>query len=52
MQKGLKVYSKAVPQATFVDIEKKMREENFKVFLIALVLSPSTVRSSAPRSDN
>lgn len=36
----MKIYSKAVPQATFADIEKKMREEDFKVFLIALVISP------------
>ncbi|KAL2005611.1 hypothetical protein VTN00DRAFT_10104 [Thermoascus crustaceus] len=35
-REGLKVYSKAAPQATFVDIEKKMREENFKIYLIAL----------------
>ncbi|KAM0117051.1 hypothetical protein ACP6JC_006374 [Aspergillus fumigatus] len=35
-REGLKVYSKAVPQATFVDIEKKMREENFNIYLIAM----------------
>lgn len=35
--KALQVYSKAVPDATFVDIEKKLREENFNIFLIALV---------------
>ena len=31
------MYSKAVPQATFVDIEKKMREDNFNIYLIAMV---------------
>jgi hypothetical protein len=31
------MYSKAVPTATFADIEKKMRQENFEVFLVALV---------------
>jgi hypothetical protein len=31
------MYSKAVPTASFADIEKKMRQENFKIFLIALV---------------
>ncbi|GFF62378.1 DNA-binding protein HEXBP [Aspergillus lentulus] len=35
-REGLRVYSKAVPQATFVDIEKKMREENFNIYLIAM----------------
>lgn len=34
---SFKVYSKAAPQATFVDIEKKMREEDFKIYLIAMV---------------
>ncbi|KAK2741191.1 hypothetical protein FQN55_008454 [Onygenales sp. PD_40] len=33
---GIKMYSKAVPMATFADIEKKLREENFKVYLIGL----------------
>lgn len=36
-QQSLKIYSKAVPQATFVDIEKKLREEDFKIYLIAMV---------------
>ncbi|KAL2386934.1 hypothetical protein RJZ90_000240 [Blastomyces dermatitidis] len=35
-REGMKVYSKAVPLATFDQIEKKMREENFKVYLIGL----------------
>ncbi|KAJ5570007.1 uncharacterized protein N7459_009437 [Penicillium hispanicum] len=35
-REALQVYSKAVPSATFADIEKKMREENFKIHLIAL----------------
>ncbi|PGH09102.1 hypothetical protein GX51_00856 [Blastomyces parvus] len=35
-REGIKVYSKAVPLATFDQIEKKMREENFKVYLIGL----------------
>ncbi|OAX80629.1 hypothetical protein ACJ72_05035 [Emergomyces africanus] len=33
---GIKMYSKAVPLATFDQIEKKMRQENFKVYLIGL----------------
>lgn len=35
-REGLKIYSKAVPDATFVNIEKKMREEDFKIYLIAM----------------
>lgn len=35
--KAIQIYTKAVPEATYVDIEKKMREEGFKIFLIALV---------------
>ncbi|PGH15290.1 hypothetical protein AJ79_02455 [Helicocarpus griseus UAMH5409] len=35
-REGIKIYSKAVPLATFDEIEKKMRAENFKVHLIAL----------------
>ena len=31
------MYSKAVPTATYVDIEKKMRAEDFAVYTIALV---------------
>lgn len=34
---ALQVYSKAVPLSTYADIEKKMREEDFKIHLIALV---------------
>lgn len=37
MTQGLKVYSKSLPQATFVDIENKLREEDLKFYLIALV---------------
>ncbi|KAJ5949563.1 Zinc knuckle CX2CX4HX4C [Penicillium verhagenii] len=33
---ALKVYSKAVPKATYVDIEKKMREDNFPLYIIAI----------------
>ncbi|EER45443.1 zinc knuckle transcription factor [Histoplasma capsulatum var. duboisii H88] len=33
---GIKIYSKAVPMATFDEIERKMREENFEVYLIGL----------------
>ncbi|KAJ5454483.1 uncharacterized protein N7458_005439 [Penicillium daleae] len=33
---AIQIYTKAVPDATYVDIEKKMREEGFKIFLIAL----------------
>lgn len=36
-KQSFKIYTKAVPQATFVDIEKKMREEEFKIYLIAMV---------------
>lgn len=35
--KAFQIYTKAAPDVTYVDIEKKMREEGFKVFLIALV---------------
>jgi hypothetical protein len=37
--KAIQIYTKAVPDATYVDIEKKMRDEGFKIFLIALVRS-------------
>lgn len=37
---NLKIYSKASPEATFVDIEKKMREDDFKIYLIAMVSIP------------
>ncbi|KAI5299789.1 hypothetical protein KEM55_001766, partial [Ascosphaera atra] len=33
---AFKIYSKAVPEATLVDIEMKMREEKFKIYLIGL----------------
>ncbi|KAJ5606305.1 hypothetical protein N7510_009086 [Penicillium lagena] len=33
---ALSIYSKAVPAATFVDIEKKMRDDNFNIYFIAL----------------
>ncbi|KAJ6135334.1 zinc knuckle transcription factor [Penicillium capsulatum] len=35
-REAFKVYTKAVPTATYVDIEKKLREEKFNVYLIAL----------------
>ncbi|KAJ5380104.1 zinc knuckle transcription factor (CnjB) [Penicillium cataractarum] len=35
-REAIQIYTKAVPQTTYVDIEKKMREEEFKIFLIAL----------------
>ena len=35
--KAIRIYSKAVPDATFVDIEKRMREENCGLYLIAEV---------------
>ena len=38
---GIKIYSKAVPQATFADIERKMREDNFNIYLIAMVRAGS-----------
>ncbi|KAK2768590.1 hypothetical protein FQN54_000446 [Arachnomyces sp. PD_36] len=34
---GLKVYSKAAPAATFVEIEKQLRGENAKIYIIGLV---------------
>jgi hypothetical protein len=34
---ALKIYTKAVPDASFVDIEEKMRQESFNIYLIALV---------------
>lgn len=36
-KQAFKVYSKAAPQATLVNIEKKMREEDFNIYLIAMV---------------
>ena len=33
----MEIYTKAAPDATYVDIAKKMREEEFRIFLIALV---------------
>lgn len=39
-KQGIKIYSKAVPSATFVDIEKKLREKNSKIYIIALVRCP------------
>lgn len=38
-KKALKIYSKAVPDATFVDIENKMRQDNLNFYLIAMVSS-------------
>ncbi|KOC12395.1 zinc knuckle transcription factor (CnjB) [Aspergillus flavus AF70] len=35
-KKALKIYSKAVPDATFVDIENKMRQDNLNFYLIAM----------------
>ncbi|KAJ0414352.1 hypothetical protein BJY00DRAFT_33021 [Aspergillus carlsbadensis] len=35
-REALKIYTKAVPDASFVDIEKKMRQESFNIYLIAL----------------
>lgn len=35
--KAILVYSKAVPLETYVDIEKKMREQNFVIRIIGLV---------------
>lgn len=35
--KALQVFSKAAPEATYVEIEKKMREENFSLYTIAVV---------------
>ena len=38
-RQALKIYSKAVPDATFVDIENKMRQDNLNFYLIAMVSS-------------
>lgn len=35
--KALQVYSKAAPKATYVEIEKKMRQDNFLLYTIAVV---------------
>lgn len=35
--KALQVYSKAAPEATYVEIENKMREDNFPLYTIAVV---------------
>ncbi|UCK57335.1 hypothetical protein AFCA_000265 [Aspergillus flavus] len=35
-REALKIYSKAVPDATFVDIENKMRQDNLNFYLIAM----------------
>ncbi|GES60959.1 zinc knuckle transcription factor [Aspergillus terreus] len=35
-REGVRIYSKAVPHATFVDIEKRMREDNFCFYMIAM----------------
>ncbi|KAJ5345040.1 hypothetical protein N7452_003044 [Penicillium brevicompactum] len=35
-REALKIYSKSSPEETFADIEKKMREEAFKIHIIAL----------------
>lgn len=40
MKQTLQAYSKAVPEATYQGIAKKMREESFKLFLIGLVSLP------------
>ncbi|KAJ5732533.1 hypothetical protein N7493_004014 [Penicillium malachiteum] len=42
---ALKVYSKSKPLATYVDIEKKMREEKFNIYLIAMEKDPVDVMS-------
>ncbi|RDW93447.1 putative zinc knuckle transcription factor (CnjB) [Aspergillus mulundensis] len=35
-REGLKIYSKAVPDASFADVETKMRQESFNIYLIAM----------------
>ncbi|KAJ5679588.1 hypothetical protein N7462_007832 [Penicillium macrosclerotiorum] len=42
---SLQVYSKAVPDATYADIEKKMRKDKFKIFLIGLEKEPEDIMS-------
>ncbi|KAJ5281139.1 hypothetical protein N7478_006511 [Penicillium angulare] len=44
-REALQVYSKAVPLSTYADIEKKMREGEFKIHLIALEKEPVDVMS-------
>lgn len=36
-KQAIKVYSKADPEVTWASIEKRMREENFNVYIIGLV---------------
>lgn len=36
-EQAIKVYSKADPEVTWAIIEKRMREENFNVYIIGLV---------------
>lgn len=36
---ALKIYSKAVPHATWADIERKMREDDFNIYIIAMVIN-------------
>ncbi|KAL4941543.1 hypothetical protein BDV06DRAFT_212548 [Aspergillus oleicola] len=36
-REGLKVFSKAAPDATFLDVEMRMRAENLNFYLIAMV---------------
>ncbi|KAJ5848472.1 hypothetical protein N7455_012429 [Penicillium solitum] len=35
-REALKIYSKAVPHATWADIERKMREDDFNIYIIAM----------------
>ncbi|OJJ49286.1 hypothetical protein ASPZODRAFT_61410, partial [Penicilliopsis zonata CBS 506.65] len=39
-REGVKVYSKAAPLATFLDMEKKLREDNLKFYIVALEKNP------------
>ncbi|KAI2730338.1 transcriptional regulator family: Zinc finger, CCHC-type [Penicillium roqueforti] len=44
-REALKIYSKAVPNATWADIEKKMREDNFNIYIIAMEAEVDDVMS-------
>ncbi|KAJ5781731.1 transcriptional regulator family: Zinc finger CCHC-type [Penicillium psychrosexuale] len=44
-REALKIYSKAVPNATWADIEKKMREDNFNIYIIAMETEVDDVMS-------
>ncbi|EKV07127.1 Zinc knuckle transcription factor (CnjB), putative [Penicillium digitatum PHI26] len=44
-REALKIYSKAVPHATWGDIERKMREDKFNIYIIAMEAEVDDVMS-------